>query len=288
MKEKAILGERSQDSGRTSARLLVDKEDSFFFDHALDHVPGILVVAGLLDVIRPECEGLRPDGRIKLGLDFHKFCELDDDIRVAAAPSEAGAEDGSAWDLAAELGASAASAVSGSAVLHRKSSERFVPAAPAQDGESLSAAELAHRDRIENSLLGAVWWGGDRLVARVQRPPEGHPLRTRPLAELIEAARQFATLIGHVGYDRPIGDKFILSALEVDLPLGLTPGEVSMEWVRKPVDGRTYHLAMRLFRATGDDVDEEVGSANFDAMIVTPRQYQTIRFRRRRAEERAI
>ncbi|MEU7580361.1 AfsA-related hotdog domain-containing protein [Streptomyces sp. NPDC041068] len=286
MKEKAILREWSRGSTGATARLVVDKEDPFFFDHALDHVPGILVIAGLLDLIRTQSAEPRPDGRIKVSLDFAKFCEPDDDITVSVSPSAAGTEEEPAWELAATVGTS--TAVSGTAVLHHKSAERFVPAAPEQRGEGLAAAELAHRERPENALLGAAWWADDRLFARAQRPPVGHPLRTRPLVELIESARQFVTLIGHAGYERPIGDKFILCALEVDIPLGLAPGEVSMEWVRKPVDGRRYPLTARLFRSSGDDLDEEVGSARFDTMIVNPRQYQTIRFRRRHVEERAI
>ncbi|MGD3112655.1 AfsA-related hotdog domain-containing protein [Streptomyces sp. YGL11-2] len=287
MKEKAILREWSRSSSGATARLVVDKEDPFFFDHALDHVPGILVVAGLLDLlIRTRSEGLRPDGRIKVSLDFHKFCELDDDITVSVSPSVPETEEEHAWELAGTVDSSIV--VSGTAVLHRKSAERFVPAAPGEHGETLAAAELAHRESPENALLGAAWWAEERLLARAQRSPVGHPLRARPLVELIESARQFATLIGHAGFERPIGDKFILSALEVDLWRGFTPGEVSMEWVRKPVDGRRYDLAARLFRSSGDDVDEEVGTASFVSVIVTPCQYQTIRFRRRHVEERAI
>ncbi|MER5751330.1 AfsA-related hotdog domain-containing protein [Streptomyces sp. NPDC002088] len=285
-REKEVLAGRSRAPGRTTAQLLVDRDDSFFFDHTLDHVPGILVVAGLADLVREESEGLRPDRRVKLSLDFHRFCGLDDDITLAVSPLPSGAENEAGWELRAEIGPDVA--CSGTAVLHQKSSMRFLPAAPVPAGDSLPAAGLAHRTRPENCLIATAWWHDDRLLARAQRPPLDHLLWDRPLEQLIEAARQFATLIGHAGYEKPIDSKFILRTLEADLPLTPPPGDVYLEWTRRPVNGRAFDLTMRLYRPTGDGFDEEVGSANFDTLIVNPRQYQTIRFREHRARERAL
>ncbi|MEU3983405.1 AfsA-related hotdog domain-containing protein [Streptomyces sp. NPDC026672] len=291
MEKKEILTGRNHSSGRTTAQLVVDREDSFFFDHALDHVPGILVITGLLDLIRTESSGIPPDWRVRMSLEFHRFCELDDDITLSITPltpedrQESGNENEPGWNLRAEIGTDVA--VSGTAVLGQKPSAPLVPAAPGQTGTSLPTAELSHRSRPENCLVDEAWWAEDRLLASARKPPAGHLLRDRPLEQLIETSRQFATLIGHAGYERPSDSKFILRTLEADLPPELPADDVRLEWVPRPRKGRAFDLAMRLYHPSGDGLDTEVGSAHLDTLIVDPRQYETIRFRRRRTEDDA-
>jgi hypothetical protein len=107
------------------------------------------------------------------------------------------------------------------------------------------------------------------------------------LEHLIETSRQFTTLIGRVGHEKPIDSKFVLRRLEVDLPLALPSDDVRLEWVRRRPKGRAFDIAMRLYHPSGEGLDAEVGSASFDTLIVNPNQYQSIRFGRPRAEERA-
>lgn len=153
---------------------------------------------------------------------------------------------------------------------------------------SLPIAELVHRVRPENVLVGAVRGDGEQLTGRAQWPPSGHSLGGRVLEQMVEAARQFATLIGHVGHGKPIDSKYVLRSLEADLPLVLPPGEVCMEWLPVPGDGRTFDLRVRLYRSTDEGVTEEVGTVAFNALIVTPREYQAIRFRQQNGKERAV
>jgi len=285
MAYKSILNGRVQSPGKTAAQLLVDKHDPFFFDHTLDHVPGILVVAGLLDLVREETPGPRRDGRIELSLGFHRFCGLDDDITLSVAAPPSGSHEEHHRQLHAEIGDDPA--CSGTVVLHQKSSTRFAPATPVRMGGSLPVADLSHRARPENCFIEAAWWHEGRLLADVRKPAVGHPLHERPLEQLIEAARQFATLIGHAGYGKPVDSKFVLRTLDADLPLMPPSDDVYMEWTGLPPKGRAFDLGMRIYRRYGDGLDEEVGSANFDTLIVDPHQYQRIRFRRKRTEEHA-
>ncbi|MGW0799833.1 AfsA-related hotdog domain-containing protein [Streptomyces sp. NPDC002692] len=292
MEKKEILTGHNPSFGGSTAHLVIDREDSFFFDHALDHVPGILVVTGLLELIRSTHGELPPDHRIQISLKFHRFCELDDDITLSVSPLTAdgqndggGGDDEPGWNLRAQVGAEPA--VSGTAVLRQKPSAPLVPAAPRRTGSSLPAAELSHRSRQENCLLDDVWWADARLLASATQPPAGHFLRDYPLEQLIETSRQFATLIGHACYERPMDSTFILRTLEADLPLTPPADGVRLEWVPRPGKGRAFDLAMRLYHPSGDGLDTEIGNAHLDTLIVDERQYETIRFRQRRTEDRA-
>ena len=60
----------------------VDLGDSVFFDHPLDHVPGmLLVVAGL--ELAEHAAMLQPDD-VSFRITFTKFCELDAPVEVSA------------------------------------------------------------------------------------------------------------------------------------------------------------------------------------------------------------
>jgi hypothetical protein len=152
--ERDILAGLNQAPGRAKARLVVDKGDSFYFDHPLDHVPAILMVAGLLDLIRSANGDVSQDWRIRMSLDFRRFCDLDDEHSLSISRLLDGTDDESGWDLRVETGS--ALAADGTAVLHQKSSTQLVPAAPGRSGEALATAELSHRSRPENSMMAAA------------------------------------------------------------------------------------------------------------------------------------
>src|SRR4051794_28079667 len=73
-----LLGPVRRLSGQDSwmAALRVDQSDPFFFDHALDHVPGMLILCGMVAVVR-ECNGTAHDGRVAGALTFRRMCELE-------------------------------------------------------------------------------------------------------------------------------------------------------------------------------------------------------------------
>ena len=66
----------------------VDLQDPVFFDHPLDHVPGmLLVVAGL--ELAEHAAMLRP-ANVSFRLTFTKFCELDAPVEVSATRETGG------------------------------------------------------------------------------------------------------------------------------------------------------------------------------------------------------
>ena len=283
MEGKCLLTmEQSRDAGEVTARLLADQDDTFFFDHTLDHLPGMLLIAALLDLVRAEgdFQDAGPDGRISLSLDFHRFCELDDRITLFLRRLTGDDNKSAGWRLGAETGQKRV--CTGSATLHPKSPTRFVPDRPAAPGPSVLSAELVHRAQAENVLVSSAHWAGERLTARVQRPPAEHSLHERPVEQLVEAARQFATLAGHVGHEMPLDSKYVLCRVHFELPWELPAGQVHMEWESRPPQENAFDLRVSLYHASGGGLLEEVGSVNFDALIVSPHQYQAIRFRRPR------
>ncbi|MFB4307565.1 polyprenyl synthetase family protein [Actinomadura sp. GTD37] len=69
--------------------LVVDESDSCYFDRPLDHVPGMLLFSGLLE-LAARADGLRSrgrrPGRVVAGLDFTRFCELDRGTTLSCRP----------------------------------------------------------------------------------------------------------------------------------------------------------------------------------------------------------
>jgi hypothetical protein len=84
----ALLSELSRSEGRMTARLGVDESDPFFFDHPVDHLPGMLLLHTAAVVHEREL-GVPPRF---LSVGFPAFGELRVDTTVEAALSPEGAE----------------------------------------------------------------------------------------------------------------------------------------------------------------------------------------------------
>jgi hypothetical protein len=213
------------------SELRVDTGDPFFFDHPLDHVPGMLLVCGLLAFVRAvsgEKPGRsaptgQPAGRISLSLAFGSFGEIDAPVALTASLATRAAF--GTWRVRAAQGERAVcEGVIAMAEESRPGGRAPAGAVPSTVEPSTvepSRADLVHRHRAENIVIGPAHQDDSALVAPVLPPPAGHFL-SRPgahRAELfIEAARQFATmlLIERAGAH---GDgQFIWHTLAADLP----------------------------------------------------------------------
>ncbi|GHC59638.1 AfsA-related hotdog domain-containing protein [Streptomyces cinnamoneus] len=166
----------------------------------------------------------------------------------------------------------------------RKSPTRPVDTLPPRRRADLPVAPLAHRVRPENVFIGDAWWDQGRHLATTHQVHAGHPLDGRDAEQLIEAARQFATLAGHSAYGRPCHFTYILRALEADIPVGFPEGEVLLELLPMPSRRSRFDLRVRVFRTSAQGAVEEVGAVFFDAFIVSPCQYDG--FRRRNSKQK--
>ena len=202
--------------GSLQARLLVDEAHPYFFDHPLDHVPGILMLGGLLEL----AEWNAPAGHwVKsIKLSFRRFCEKDRPVSLRMQPEAGGQWQGSveqSGDVACRFSLSLAEG-------------RAWPVAPAQSTHGRPSAELLHKHRPENILVSPLFDLADGYKAcETHAPPPGHCLAAGAdgrygMLYLLETTRQFVMLIAHTVWNVPLGLPMNLLSiqLELDRPLG--------------------------------------------------------------------
>ncbi|WP_165966196.1 AfsA-related hotdog domain-containing protein [Actinomadura sp. 7K534] len=263
--------------------LVVDESDPFYFDHPLDHVPGMLLFSGLLElaVRADELRSRGRPGRVVAGLGFTRFCELRTATSLSCTPVPG---PNRAWTVAARqsgeevCAGSIAFADDGPAA---PDCARAAAPAPSRQTPSRQApAELVHRHRPENVLVGEPVRRGRGVVeAAVLEPPAGPepPPPFRGPVELVEAGRQFATMLEHQEHGRPMDVTLLWVALRLDIPYRLDRDvPLLLRWPTARVSGRRSHCAVTLAdAATGADL----GSLTYEAQAVDPEQYARARAR---------
>ncbi|WP_165966859.1 AfsA-related hotdog domain-containing protein [Actinomadura sp. 7K507] len=261
--------------------LVVDESDPFYFDHPLDHVPGMLLFSGLLDLaVRADelrSRGRRP-GRVVAGLDFTRFCELRGATTLSCRPVPG---PNRAWTVAARQAGEevcAGSIAFTDDVPAPPADARGVPG-PVPEARR-APAELVHRRRAENILVGEPVRRGRGVVeAAVLRPPAG-PEPSPPFrgpVEIVEAGRQFATMLEHEEHGRPMDATLLWVALRLDIPCRLDrDAPLLLRWPIARVPGRRSHCRATLAdAATGAGL----GSLTYEAYAVDPEQYARTRRR---------
>jgi hypothetical protein len=142
-----------------------------------------------------------------------------------------------------------------------------------------AAAELVHRARPGNVMASRmVERNGDRLVA-IRRPAAGHPLacgtRDAIRAEaVVDAARQFATMICHEVHRQPMDTQFVLLGIDGEWPCGLRFPSY-LRWApTRPGRGRPR---VELDILAGDPGAKPAGRIAFDYFTASPAAYRRIR-----------
>lgn len=243
--------------------LVVDRTDPCFFDHPLDHVPGMLLVREMLDVA-----AVRPEGRIRTAMTFRRICELDPPpvLALDAAGEVRVSQDG------VTVADGRVVAVPGDPVP--------APGATARRPRPADAA-LVHRTRPENILIAEPAPAGERVTAAVLPPPDGHVLAgphpgVHPVAALIEAGRQLSTLLSHRCAGWPLDAQMLWIGVTAELPVAL-PADLplALRWAPAPLPVHKAKFAFELVAADGDG--PALGTLTFASKGLTPSQY--LRFR---------
>ncbi len=263
-----------------SGRLQLAMDDPYHFDHSLDHVPGMALVGGLLDLVRDSgaADLERADLRMALSVRFPSFCELSRpvDLRAVRPPSR---EPG--VDTALTLVAQQDDRIVCEAVVTFRAMTS-ADALPAASGVTRLPADpdSVHRKRLVNVLVTGAAVHGDTRVVGLRSVPAGHALApTAPDAPhraelLVDAARQFCTMMCHVEHHRPASTKFVMLGIEADLPCGLR-SDVRLRWlVTPPGRGKLSFTAAIL---AGDLDGEPCGSVSFDYYAAPPAVYRRLR-----------
>jgi A-factor biosynthesis hotdog domain len=214
----------------------VDLGDPVFFDHPLDHVPGmLLVVAGL--ELAEHAAMLQPDN-VSFRITFTKFCELDAPVEVSAI-CEAGGN-------RIEFIQSGRSIARG--LLGRRDTPLPAELAPVPAlGDGSISSELVHRADRGNVALGPLTVEGGRVWTRIraQAAINGLSPRASAVASIVEAARQFGIAILHRWGEHPMGTKMIFVGLTADVPTTVPLGHMTraLSWQATPAEQtRKLHI----------------------------------------------
>lgn len=245
----------------------VDLDDPVFFDHPLDHVPGmLLVVAGL--ELAEHAAMLRP-ANVDLRLTFTKFCELDAPVEVSATR-----ETGRNTIEFIQSGRSIAKGLLG-----RRQSALPAELAPAPAfGEGSIPSEMVHRANPGNIAVGPLTLAAGRVWARVDEQAiiGGIPPRASAVASIIEAARQFAIAILHSWGRHPMGTKMIFVGLTADVSTAVPQRHLrqALSWQpTAPEQTRKLHIDVH---AVGDRAIK-VGSIIIASRCVDDAEYAQLR-----------
>jgi hypothetical protein len=271
-------------SGSCSATLTLDRNDRCFFDHPLDHVPAMALVSGLLALVRASGTGDLDQAGLQLGLSvtLPAFCELGSEVRLETAAPIAGGmyarQDGAVTVRARQDGQVVCDGEV--AVRPARRAGAGFPHAPA--GRTVEKA-LVHRQRPENVLIHGLATDDGRCAVTVRRPAAGHVLAIGPGQTvapevLIDAARQFGTLICHEQHHAPLDTQFILLGIEADVPCGLR-GAVQLSWQRTPAP-RGRRATIEFGVVAGDPDGQPCGRIAFTFFCATPATYRRLRDRK--------
>jgi hypothetical protein len=258
--------------------LVVDQGHPFFFDHPLDHVSGMLLITGLLDLVRASADpflGTRSGRRVRLSLKFLKFCVLDRRVLLIAEPTAAGGND--AWTVRAVQEGHPVCEGTVELVTEVQALPRW-----GVDGGPVipTAAELTHRADSSNVVIGEPAISPDAYDVPLVSPPPGHFLRRHGdgrygVEELIESGRQLITAAAHLAHGRPADTQMIWIVLTADVPAGpVRSVPLSLHWPVQPPRGNTGLFDMSLV-ARG--TSRSVGSLFFVTKNLTPAAYRKLR-----------
>lgn len=246
----------------------VDLDDPVFFDHPLDHVPGMLLITAILELAE-HVSMLEPDN-VTFRLSFTKFCELGSPIEVTASREA----DGTSRIDVVQSGRS----IANGSLAERDTRSRMERVAVPALGNGRISAELVHRADPHNIAIGPLTVENGRVWTRVreQRAITGLPPRASAVESALEAARQFATAILHRWGEHPLGIKMIFVGLTAEVPTAVPLGHVSraLSWQVTPPE-QTRKLCIDL-HAVGERTSK-VGSIFIASRCVDGNEYAQLR-----------
>ncbi|UWP80434.1 AfsA-related hotdog domain-containing protein [Dactylosporangium fulvum] len=260
--------------------LRVDRHHPFFFDHPVDHLPGNLLVAGLLGLADDVTGGAlrRPDRRLRLAFAFPAFGELEGAVELHCDQT------GDTLDLTAtqSVGDTVRDICRGTVtVLPGPALPAAGPAAgPGRSGTATLTApaepRLVHRADLSTVMLGAPTEtpSGEVTCAVLRCPTLAAPGDLREPIEVIEAARQLVLMLGHIANGHPYGVHVVWIDLAADIPAA-PPADLPLRvsW-RRPAGKSRPRTAfdMGLHAGTTD-----LGTVRIVTHTMSPAAYRKVR-----------
>jgi len=264
-----VVIERPSVNGReVSARLLVDESNPYFFDHPLDHVPGFLMLEGMLQLVERITSAAAFIRRLEL--QFKRFCEKapPPTVRAAAADSSRFLVQVVQQDRQVATGR-----------LEVVEAPPVVAAVSPSRGRAATAA-LVHKSNRDNVVIGSVQANAlrDRCRGEMLLPRPGHALDEGGATDvsalyLLEAGRQFALIVAHEYEGIPLGLPMNLLSLRMALDRPLARGELlHMECARQPIS-RFGSMTLAHFTLELHSSEGRIGEIVITAQVVSEATY---------------
>jgi hypothetical protein len=256
------------DRGRSRGFARVNLRDPVFFDHPLDHVPGMLLAVAMLELAEHNSM-LEPDN-VVFRLTFAKFCELGAPVEVTAIRESGGTN-------RVESIQSGRSIAKG--ILRQRDTQVTMDRTPVPAlGDGPISGELVHRADPRNIAVGPLTIEDGCVWARVREQGAigGLPPRAGVVASILEAARQFAIAILHGWGAHPMGIKMIFVGLTADVPTAAPMGHVfrALSWqLALPEETRKLRIDVH---EVGDET-RKVGSIVMASRCVEGDEYAQLR-----------
>jgi len=255
-----------------SSPLTVDEENPFFFDHPLDHVPGMLILDTVLQYGERVAWALSGGAFARvtdLTLRFNGLCEKDLPATVELSRTGTGA-----CELKANVVQEGHPVCSG----FLREETQAVPDsihATHQEPSRRAEPELVHKRDPAGVLVGIPSTAdSERYRADFIPPSQGSPAGVHPVTLLAEAGRQLSTMASHLKWDIPLEWQYLLSEIRLTVshkdPWPAAPDLVCYVPPRRGRGRGTLGVEVR-----SDDV--RFARMEVDARAVSPGTYKRMR-----------
>jgi hypothetical protein len=276
-----VLEQPTEADGAFQATLRVDEGHGYFFDHPLDHVPGILLLHGAVALATLAAARLRP-GRPGLyvravDVRFRRYTEKAPPITLSARPVPSA---GPALAVAVRVEQSGQVTCECRVEVDEAAAiAPYDPPAAFPPGADRPDRHLLHKSRDENVLVGPLEEHAGGLRVRTLPVPPGHFFadgdpRQHSMLYFLEIARQCFMLVAHTAVGVPLGVPMNLVALTFALaapiprgaPLELVPQVAADRWTGVMKTGR---VGMALSGPAGP-----LGTVEIVAQVISKELYE--------------
>ncbi|WP_434657886.1 polyketide synthase [Pseudomonas sp. R3-56] len=267
--EHVVISHIQREPRSLRARLVVDEGHPYFFDHPLDHIPGILLLEGVMQLIELAMPPL--NGRVAyvktLSIKFQQYVQKEDVIDLRLEQGHDGQE--------FQATVMQAGKVMCTCVLGMAYSSAFEtsPAAEFTAARCVDKA-LLHKAREENVIVSAMSSLAQGLSVDTVSLPDGHFFHEGDpehfsMVYFLEVARQCYMQIAHGHLRIPLNTPMNLLALSFTLdrpiprnsPLSLAP-QASLGTQLQSF--KTNRIHIDLFNR-----GEKIGQANITAQVLS-------------------
>lgn len=274
--------------GQLTAQLKVDETHPYFFDHPLDHVPGILMLEGMLQLA--EWGAQAPAGQEayiqSVKLSFRRFCEKGAPVVIRMVPERTLSPAPLPHAGEGRLINRFAGTVSQKDEIACRFNLGIAYAAAtsntvsAQNTGERPDLKLLHKHLAENVLVTPLFdLPGGSKACQTHTPPAGHILadgspRYHGMLYLLETVRQFIMLIAHTVWEVPLGLPMNLLSIQLDLdapaPRAL-PLTISHHPTRLDTHAESAIVLVETQLHAGEQL---IGKAAIVAQALTPEAYR--------------